>query len=141
VRKRARELAANLSRHGYGIGHFAASELQTQTNDMIAILSNPEIKSAYDAASPWQVVEQIAVSDLGGAVNTARYRTMAVAGAIIIQWLAQRARILPSIEKSPALNLKQIRDGVRSPKPITNPTDRDLTDSCEQWLAATALGN
>jgi hypothetical protein len=66
---------------------------------------------------------------------------MAIAGAIIIQWLAQRARMLASAGKSPVLNVKQIREGVRSSKPMLKPTDRDLTDACQQWLAAVAIGN
>lgn len=108
-------------------------------NDIMAILSHPEIRSAYGASSLWQVVGQIAASELGGAVTTARYRTMAIAGAIIIQWLAQHARMLASAAKSAVLNVNQIRDGVRSSKPMLKPTDRDLTDACEQWLAAAGI--
>ena len=88
VRKPARDLAENLSLHGYGIGYFAACELQTQVNDMISILSHPDIRSAYGATSMWQVVAKVAVADLGGAVNTPRYRTLATTGAVVIRIVA-----------------------------------------------------
>jgi hypothetical protein len=104
---------------------------------MISILSRPEVRTAYGATSMWQVVEQVAVSDLGGAVNTARYRTTATAGAIIIAWLAQHSSVLTSAAKSTVLHVKQIRSSDHSSKPTSNPNDRDLTDACEQWLAVT----
>ena len=137
VKKPARELAQNLSLHGYGIGYFAARELQTQINEMVMILSHLDIRSAYGAASMWQLIEQVAASDLGGAVNTVRYRTTAMAGAIIIAWLAQRSSVLASNKRSTALDTKQIRGSDHSPKPTSKPDDRDLTDACEQWLAVT----
>jgi hypothetical protein len=137
VKKPARDLAVNLSLHGYGIGYFAARELQTRINEMVSILAHPDVRSAYGATSMWQVVEQVAVSELGGAVNTLRYRTMATAGAIIIAWLAQRSSLLTSNARSMALDIKQIRGSKHSPKPTSKPNDRDLTDASEQWLAVT----
>ena len=135
VKKPARDLAENLSLYGYGIGYFAARELQTQVNDMISILSQPDIRSAYGATSMWQVVEQVAVSDLGGAVNTLRYRTLATAGAVVIAWLAQHSSLLTSTTRSTVLDVSQIRGAKHSSKPTLKPNDRDLTDACEQWLA------
>jgi hypothetical protein len=137
VKKPARELAQNLSLHGYGVGYFAARELQTQINEMVAILSHPDIRSVYGAATMWQVIEQVAVSDLGGAVNTVRYRTTAMTGAIIIAWLAQRSSVLASTKRSTVLDVKQISGSAHSPKPTSKPNDRDLSDACEQWLAVT----
>lgn len=132
VKKAGRKLAENLSLHGYGVGYFAARELQTQINEMVTILSHPDIRSAYGAASMWQVIEQVAAADLGGAVNTVRYRTTAMAGAIIIAWLAQRSSVLTSNKRSTVLDTKQIRGSDHSPKPTSKPNDRDLTDACEQ---------
>jgi hypothetical protein len=137
VKKPARDLAENLSLYGYGIGYFAARELQTQVNDMISILSQPDIRSAYGATSMWQVVEQVAVSDLGGAVNMLRYRTLATTGAVVIAWLAQHSSLLTSSTSSTVLNVSQIRGAKHSAKPTLKPNDRDLTDACEQWLAMT----
>jgi hypothetical protein len=85
----------------------------------------------------WQVVEQIAVSDLGGAVNTARHRTLATTGAVVIAWLAQRSLVLTSSARSVVLDASQIRGSKHSSKPMFKPNDRDLTDACEQWLAVT----
>ena len=137
MKKPARDLAENLSLHGYGIGYFTARELQTQIDEMFGILSHSDVRSAYGATSMWQVVEQVAVSELGGAVNTLRYRTLATAGAIVIVWLAQRSSLITSTARSTVLDVKRIRGPEHSPNPTSKPNDRDLTDACEQWLAVT----
>ena len=78
--------------------------------------------------------------ELGGAKNGIRYRTMATSGAIIIRWLAERASVLSAGYGTPLLNMAEIRRPTPRPagqKPTTNPTDRDLVDAVEQWLAIT----
>jgi hypothetical protein len=140
VRKAGADLAANLSLHGYGIAHFAATELQGQINEIISILGDPEVKNAYGGRDMWQVVDQVAALELGGARNGTRYRTMATSGAIVIRWLAERSSILRSGYGQPLLNMMEIRRPSPRPagsKPTTNPTDRDLVDAVEQWLAIT----
>ena len=140
VRKSGRDLAANLSLHGYGIAYFAATELQGQINDVIALLSDPEIKAAYGARDMWQVIEQVSIYELGGARNTVRYRTMATAGAIIIRWLATHTDRLAGTFGDAVLDVDQIRRPPLRPKGVRatdQPTDRDLVDACEQWLAVT----
>jgi hypothetical protein len=140
VRKSGRDLAANLSLHGYGIAYFAATELQGQINDVIALLSDPEIKAAYGARDMWQVIEQVSIYELGGARNTVRYRTMATAGAIIIRWLATHADRLSGSFGDAVLDIDQVRRPPLRPKGVRatdQPTDRDLVDACEQWLAVT----
>ena len=140
VSKAASDLAANLSVHGYGIAHFAATELQQQINESIAILGDPEVKNAYGARDMWQVVDQVATLELGGAKNGTRYRTMATAGAIVIRWLAEHSNELRTSYGQPLLNMAEIRRPSPRPagqKPTTNPSDRDLVDAVEQWLAIT----
>jgi hypothetical protein len=140
VRKAGRDLAGNLSLHGYGIAHFAAVELQSQIVDMIAILGDPEIKSAYGARDAFQVIDQVSALELGGAKNGIRYRTMATSGAIVIRWLAEHASVVAAGYGTPLLNMAEIRRPTPRPagqKPTTNPTDRDLVDAVEQWLAIT----
>ena len=44
---------------------------------------------AYGARDMWQVIDQVATLELGGARNSARYRTLATCGAIITTWLAK----------------------------------------------------
>jgi hypothetical protein len=138
VRKSGRDLAGNLSLHGYGIAYFAATELQDQIKEIKKLLSDPEIKNAYGARDMWQVVDQVATLELGGAKNSIRYRTMAHAGAVIIRWLANRAPSLASSSLAPVLNQDQIRNqksaGTRD---MVDPTDFDLVNACEQWLAVT----
>jgi hypothetical protein len=62
--------------------------------DVIRLLSDPEIESAYGARDMWQVISQVCQLELGGARNTVRYRTLATSGAIIIAWLAKNSKKL-----------------------------------------------
>jgi hypothetical protein len=140
VRKAARDLAANLSLHGYGMAYYAALDLQDQIRTIIDLLSDDDIKSAYGARDMWQVIDQVATLELGGAKTSARYRTLATCGAIITAWLGNNvARILRPT--GPIIDLNE----VLSPLPRTNgqkatkqPYDYDLVNACELWLADTA---
>ncbi len=140
VRKAARDLAGNLSLYGYGIAYFAATDLQAQIQEIIKLLSNSEIRSAYGARDMWGVVDQVASLELGGARNSFRYRTMAQSGAVIIRWLADNAGRLTGPRTSSILDITEIRDTASYSdrhKATVEPTDRDLVDACEQWLAVT----
>jgi hypothetical protein len=145
VKKAARDLGANLSLHGYGIGYFAATELQTQVREIIGLLSDPDIKNAYGARDMWQVIDQVASLELGGAKNSIRYRTMATGGAIIIRWLAEHAQALVSTDQIIVLDINQLRNLAtmrpRGVKATVSPTDRDLVDACDQWLAVTGTAD
>jgi hypothetical protein len=140
VRKSARDLAANLSLHGYGVAYFAATELQHEINDIKDILSDEEVRLAYGARDMRQLIEQVSIYELGGARDVTRYFTMATAGAIIIRWLAQKAPDLSGAYLRPILDINVVRKPtMRQPtvKATKDPTDRDLVDACEQWLAVT----
>jgi len=137
VRKSARDLASNLSLYGYGVAYFAATELQTQISDIIAILSSEEVKNAYGARDMWQVIETVSALYLNGPVTTSRYRTRAEAGAIIIRWLAENADRLAAGAFDAILPREEVRLMRRSGKPLKDPTTRDLVNACEQWLAVT----
>lgn len=139
VRKAGRDLAANLSLHGYGIAYFAATELQSTIREFIGVLSDQDIKGSFGARDMWQVVEQVSASYLGGPRNSVRYRTQAQSGAVIIRWLAKNARNLSSSYVNDVIAI----DVLRSPqlrslgggKATVDPTDWDLVNACEQWLA------
>lgn len=139
VRKSARDLAGNLTLHGYGMAHFAGRELTQQINMTIKLLSDPEIRGAYGAKDMWQVVDQVATYDLGGAKTSSRYRTLASCGLIITAWLSRNiAKIVSPTE--PIIDMSQVRfpnfgDGHNA---TTNPNDYDLVNACELWLADTA---
>jgi len=141
VRKSGRDLAGNLSLHGYGIAYFAATELQAQIKEIFDLLKNPEIKNAYGARDLWQVVDQVATLELGGAKNSIRYRTMANSGAVIIRWLANRASKLASSAMVKLLDSDEIENQItaesKGKKATLDPTDFDLLNACEQWLAVT----
>lgn len=100
VFKSARDLAVNLSLHGYGLAHFAAIELQDIINNIKRTLSAPDILAAYGTRDIWQLVERVSNMYLGGAVNGVRQRTMATSGGNIIQWLADKAPNLAGTYRS-----------------------------------------
>jgi hypothetical protein len=143
VRKAARDLAANLSLHGYGMAYYAALDLQTQIKFMIQLLGDADIRSAYGAHTMWQVVDQVATLELGGAKTSSRYRTLATCGAIITAWLANNVtRIMRAT--GPIIDIDDVRSPVprsQGVKATTNPTDYDLVNACELWLADTATSD
>lgn len=118
--KNARDLAVNLSLHGYGIAHFAAVELQDHVNQVLKMLSYPDILQAYGVNDVWQLVERVSGLYLGGSVNSVRQRTLAKTGAAIIQYLGknQTALIVPNGS-------------------LTIDPTSDLVVNVERWLAVT----
>ena len=119
VRKSGRDLAANLSLYGYGVAYFAATEMQAQIRDIMRVLGDEEILSAYGARDLWQVVDQVATLELGGARNGVRQRTMATSGATIIRWLRLNVDKLSSIGQGLFLDPK--------PNPY-NPTHKPMVN-------------
>ena len=146
LRRAARDLAQNLSLHGAGMALYAAVDLQQQIVFAVKLLSDPEITAAYGTRDMWQVVDQVATIDLGGAANTHSYRTMATSGATIISWLAANTAKLHN--KNTRFPLVKIRKSVATRprqsevlKVATRPTDADLVNACEQWLAVSGLSD
>jgi hypothetical protein len=142
VRKAARDLASNLSLHGYGMAHYAAREVQEQVKFMIKLLSDPEIRGCYGARDMWQVVDQVATYDLGGARTSSRYRTLATCGTIITAWLANNV-IRIDRTTGPLINIDEVRNPpvASNHKATRNPNDHDLVNACELWLADTATSD
>ncbi|HEY5712773.1 MAG TPA: hypothetical protein VIT38_12845 [Allosphingosinicella sp.] len=142
VRKSARDLAANLSLHGFGMAHFAAREIQSQVKFMIALLQDPEILGSYGARDMWQVVDQVATIDLGGARTSSRYRTLATCGTIITAWLADNV-VRINRTTGPVIDIDQVRnpDVASNHRATLHPTDYDLVNACELWLADTATSD
>lgn len=122
VHKSGRDLAVNLSLHGYGVAHFAAIELQTSIRQMISILSGAEMLAAYGVTDHWQLVERVSALYLGGATNGVRYRTMASSGGAIITWLA---------DNTPKLTKGYLPDCAVTFR------DSKLVSPAESWLAVT----
>jgi hypothetical protein len=144
VRKAGRDLAANLSLHGYGIAYFAATELQNQINEILDILRDSEVLAAYGSRDWRQVVDQVSVFELGGAKNVVRASTMANAGAVVMRWLAENSTRLSGPYQPTILDPDQLRKPSLRPsgvKATVAPTDRDLVDACEQWLAVTGTSD
>ena len=136
VRKSGRDLAANLSLYGYGVAYFAATSLQEQIRDILELLGDSEIQGAYGARDAWQVIDQVATLELGGARSTVRYRTMAMSSATIVRWLRNHGAELTAVGV-PVIDEAAVRRGGKSARPTVFPTDRDLVDAAEAYLAVT----
>lgn len=143
VRKAARDLGTNLSRNGYGIAYFAATELQQTILKFRDVLMDPDLRNAFGARDMWQVIDQVNVNYLGGAKNTQRYRTQSRAGAIIIRWVANNTQRLANISGAvlsiDAISNPQLQISAAGHNPTVDPTDWDLVNACEQWLAVAGV--
>lgn len=127
VLKSGRDLAVNLSLHGYGMAHFAAVELQALIRTVKQMLSAPEVLAAFGVKDCWQLTERISMLYLGGSVNSVRQRTMAQSGANIINWLAKNG---------PALSNNRLTE-----LPGTKDEKDQLLASVENWLAVTGTND
>lgn len=142
VKKAARDLALNMSSRGYGMTFYAAADLQKQINEMISLLQDSELRAAFGARDMWGVIDQIAQTELGGARNSSKYRMLATSGAIITTWMANHIDRL----RDPTLPMIELREVENPPSrlsgqsAISHPTDYDLVNACEMWLADSALG-
>ena len=119
-RRAARALAANGSAHGAGL-EAAVKRLSIDANRLRAVLEAPEILSAYGARDMWQVIDEVASNELGGAVNVRRFRSLAVTGSTVLQWLVEQA---DSLNCSTAAGADLHFE------------DPELIDAVERWLAA-----
>lgn len=135
VFKAGRDLAVNLSLHGYGMAHFAAVELQATIRDISAIFSTPDVLAAFGARDRWQLVERVSAMSLGGSVNSVRQRTMAQSGSRIILWLADNAATL--VSPSGELPIKQIAPEVERYLAVTGTPDQTI----ERFSEPLALQN
>ncbi|HJW51204.1 MAG TPA: ATP-binding protein [Burkholderiaceae bacterium] len=88
VRKAARELAVNLSRHGWGEARMMARRLAAGIDQAVDILGDRDLQRTFGVRDMWQVIDRVNTEQLGGARNVVRHRTQAEAGRRIIDWLA-----------------------------------------------------
>lgn len=138
VRKAGRDLGANLSRNGFGIAYNAAIEMQQSILDFKTVLTDPDLRNVFGARDMWQVIDLVNANYLGGPRNTHRFRTQSRNGAIIVRWIANHVEALSSVS-GPVLQVDQIVNPQlrvdSDHKPTVDPTDWDLVNACEQWLA------
>ena len=135
VFKAGRDLAVNLSLHGYGMAHFAAVELQATVRDVSNIFSAPDVLAAFGARDRWQLVERVSAMSLGGSVNSVRQRTMAQSGSRIVLWLADNAATL--VSPSGALPIHDIAGEVERYLAVTGTPDQTI----ERYSEPMALQN
>ncbi|HWN95915.1 MAG TPA: hypothetical protein VNT99_12840 [Methylomirabilota bacterium] len=135
-----RDLAVNLSAHGHSLAWFAAQDFKPEVQQTIELLSDPEIQVAFQARDPWQVIQNVAASELNATPNVPRGHTRAECGVIIIRWLSnRRARLLRP--RGNVLKHDDICEGrtaaSMNKKATVYPTDSDLVTACENWLGVT----
>ncbi len=119
---------------------MARGDLQSSILESRAILGDAGLRNAFGARDMWQVIDRVNVDYLGGARNTQRYRTQSRAGAVIIGWIAKSMPLLANAGVE-TVNIDQIgnpqaRAAGSGENPMRTPTDWDLVNACEQWLAA-----
>lgn len=136
-----RDLAFNLSAHGLGLAWYAAQDFKLENQKIMELLSDPEIQNAFEARDPWQVIQKVALFELGARPNVPRARTRAESGVIIIRWLANRRARLLRPRMASILSHEDICEGrtaaSQNKKANIYPTDCDLVAACEQWLGVT----
>lgn len=138
VFKNARDLAVNISLHGFGMAHFAAVELQDTIRTVLKMLSYNDVLQAYGVSDVWQLTERVSSLYLGGAVNSVRQRTLARSGANIIQWLARHRELSqPSIGSAYFLDLGFYVQPVTGKQIPDDPDAQALAADVERWLAVT----
>jgi hypothetical protein len=144
VRKAARDLARNLSAHTFGMSLYLALDLQEQVNTIVKLLSHEEIRSLFGAKDMWQVIDQIATLELGGARDTSRYATLASCGAIITAWLADNVKKYNSATSLPVIDLVSVLSSdppTAGENAVKHPTDYDLVNACELWATDMAYSD
>lgn len=90
----ARSLAINLALHSGQFTSSAAFELQRSIRTILQILSSSEILKAYGVLDSSSLIERVSALYLGATVNTIRGKMLAMSGAAIIDWVADRAASL-----------------------------------------------
>jgi hypothetical protein len=141
VKKSARDLTANMSLYGYGMAYYAAVDLQNQINEMIELLGDSELRAAFGARDMWGVIDHIAHVELGGARNSSKYRTLATCCAIITSWLANNIDRVRDATR-PMIDLREVEhppSRATGQTATSHPTDYDLVNACELWLADSAM--
>ena len=113
VRKAARDLAVNLSRHGWGAALAMARRLAAEIEQAVDILGDPDLQRTFGVRDMWQLIDRVNTEQLGGARNVERYRTQAESGRRIIDWLADCDQ-------------------------VSEARDVQLVIAVEQWIAASA---
>ena len=85
----------------------------------LATTAGSLVTAALAARDQWQVIDRVGATELSGAANRTRYRTMAEAGGAILEWLALQAGGSPAVQD----------------------TDMDLVAAAEQWLADSGVAD
>ena len=118
LRKSARDLASNVSLHGFGMANEAA-RLAGQLRQAFDVLRSPELQQAFGVRDAWQVIDRVNRVHLGGAVDVGRYWRLADAGRRIFEWLVAYAET-----------------NGRGPL-----NDADVVEACESWLAVSGAAD
>jgi len=138
-----RGLAINLSMYGDGLAWFAASDFKAEVQQAMELLSSAELQIAFGAKTPWEVIYNVAASELGAALNVSRAHIRAESGTIIIRWLANRRSRLLKPRSANILKHEDICEertaASQNKNPALYPTDFDLVTACEQWLGVTGM--
>lgn len=140
VRKSVCDFARNASLYGWGGTHFAARRLNAHIATAVNVLKLPQIQKAYGVSNPWQVVERVAATELGGAPNVVKYRTMAESGKAIIDLVAKHAKVWSTSTGNPLFNEDPTR-ATTAPFDIPTEDQEQLMRHTQYWLAVNGVAD
>jgi hypothetical protein len=118
LRKAARDLATNVSLHGWGMAN-EAQRIAGQLRQAFDVLRAPELQQAFGVRDAWQVIDRVNRAHLGGAVDVGRYWRLADAGRRIFEWLVAYGE-------------------THGRGPLN---DADCVEACEAWLAVSGAAD
>ena len=95
------------------------------------MLSEPDLRNAFAVDGTWELIERIALQDLGG-ILVGPLRTRAACESVITAWLAANEGRLSA---GGAIDPKAPRPAW-PPADLGHPSDGDLVSACEAWLAS-----
>jgi hypothetical protein len=143
VHDAARNLAVNLSSHGYGAVMFAAVELGRHVRELQALLSDPELLQSYQARDMWELIDRVAKQELGKTANVSRQRTLAASGSDVLHWLSTVAQPLESsggaAKVATSLLSSRVPQAVRDLNRVLTPKQKLLAHSKTQVPNVRAL--
>jgi hypothetical protein len=89
VRRAGLDLRNNLKNSSYGWVNVMRIETLQALADAFRILDADDVKSQFGAETPWDTIELVMWQYFGQAISASAMNRMAVAGRLIIQWLAE----------------------------------------------------
>ncbi|MFO1035565.1 MAG: hypothetical protein U1E45_01855 [Geminicoccaceae bacterium] len=131
LRAAAENLRSNIAVHLTVTDRAVAVRLRDEIERLFEVLSEPDLRNDFAVDGTWELIERIALQDLGG-ILVGPLRTRAACESVITAWLAANEGRLSA---GGAIDPKAPRPAW-PPADLGHPSDGDLVSACEAWLAS-----